>query len=387
MTVTVRRVETKADFKVFFEFPWLLYKNDPNWVPELPSLRRDTLNKKKHAAWEYMEGDYFVAFRDGQPAATIAAFVNHRHNEVHGENIGFFGFFECLNDPEVASALFKTAESYLRDKKVEAVRGPASFTSNEIYGLLVENFDLPPTLLMPHNPSYYIQLIEGCGYEKVMDLYAWIAHKSDFSQRNKEIIPERLLRVTRQNMTRRGITLRTFDMKNKKRDFQLLRQLYNEAWEKNWGFVPMTERELDNLVRDLGQLLDPEYAVLAYVRGELAGFLLGVPDFNQILKRVYPKPGVPEIWWLLKTLWYWKIRPKATGLRVPLMGVKEEFRGLGVEAAMFLETAEKILSMSPYTSVEGSWVLETNQPTNQLVAKMGLENYRRYRLYQKTLQR
>lgn len=385
MSLVVRKVDNKADSKVFFEFPWLLYKNDPNWVPELPSLRRSTLNKKKHAAWEYMEGDYFVAFRDGQPVGTIAAFVNHRHNEVHGENIGFFGFFECLNDQQAAKALFDTAEAYLRDKNVEAIRGPASFTSNEVYGLLIENFDLPPAILMPYNPRYYPGLIESCGYQKVMDLYAWIARKSEFSERHEHVIPDRLLRVTRQNMARRGITLRTFDTKNKKRDFQLLRQLYNEAWEKNWGFVPMTERELDNLVRDLGQLLDPDYAVLAFVRDEPAGFLLAVPDFNQILKVVNPHPGVPEIWWLLKTLWHWKVRPKATMLRIALMGVKEEFRALGVEAAMFLETGEKILSSSPYTSVDGSWVLETNQPTNQLLMKIGMDNYRRYRLYQKPL--
>lgn len=381
----VRKVENKADFETFFKFPWLLYKDDPNWVAELPSLRRITLDKKKHAAWEYLEGDYFVAFQNDQPVGTIAAFVSHRHNEVHNENVGFFGFFECINDQEAANALFETAKTHLRGMKVDAIRGPASFTANEVYGLLIEGFDEPPMILMPYNPAYYIQLIENAGFEKVMDLYAWIARKSDYAANHEHIIPDRLLRVTRKNMERRGITLRTFNMKNKAADFKLLRQLYNEAWEHNWGFVPMTERELDNLVRDLGQLLDPEYALLAYVNGEPAGFLLAVPDFNQVLKHVGARPGVPEIWWLLKTLWHWKIRPKATAMRSPLMGVKEEYRTLGVDAALLLETAEKTLKSQRYDAIEGSWVLEINQPTNQLATKMGLDLYRRYRLYQKAL--
>lgn len=385
MHIEVRKVASKADFNTFFEFPWRLYKNDPQWVAELPSLRRTTLDKTKHAAWDYMQGDYFVAFKNGEPAGTLAAFVNHRHNEVHQENIGFFGFFESVNDQAVADALFEAGETLLRGMHVDAVRGPASFTANEIYGLLIHGFDGPPVLLMPYNPPYYATLIEHSGYQKVMDLNAWIARKADYEANHEHIIPDRLLRVTRKNMERRGITLRTFDMKNKARDFALMRQLYNEAWENNWGFVPMTERELDNLVRDLGQLLDPDYVILAYVEGQPAGFLLAVPDFNQILKQVNPRPGVPEIWWLLKTLWHWKIRPKATALRVPLLGVKAEYRSLGVDSAMMLETVEKTLKSDRYNAIEGSWVLEINQPTNQVAHKLGMENYRQYRLYQKAL--
>ncbi|HLA44748.1 MAG TPA: hypothetical protein VJZ27_14990 [Aggregatilineales bacterium] len=388
MSVTIRKVENKVDFKAFFEFPWKLYQGYEHWIPELPSMRHETLDRKKHAAWEYMEGDYFVAWRNSEPVGTIAAFVNHRHNETHAENTGFFGFFECINDQEVANALFSMAESYLREKGVEALRGPANFSSNELYGLLVDSFDKDPMMLMPYNPAYYVTLIENAGFEKAMDLLSWRANFStayeNVYEKNGE--DKRIVRTVRKNMQRRAITVRTLDTRNKKREFAALRDLYHQAWEKNWGFIPMTERELDGLVKNLGMLVMPEYTYFGYVKDELAGFMLLIPNFNQIFKHVDARPGIPEAWWLLKTLWHWKIRPKVDSLRVVLFGVKEEFRGLGVDAALNLALAEQMAKDRRNLAwAEASWILETNDNMNRLVERFGAEMHRRHRIYQKLL--
>ncbi|NJL95262.1 MAG: GNAT family N-acetyltransferase [Anaerolineae bacterium] len=386
--IQVRRVETPADQRVFFEFPWGHYQDDPHWVPELPSIRRETLDRRKNPAWEYLTGDYYVAWRDGQPVGTIAAFVNHHHNRVYNENIGFFGFFEAVNDPAVARALLQTAEQALRGHGVEAIQGPASFTSNEAYGVLVKGFDAPPMVLMPYNPPYYADLLEGQGFAKVMDLLSWRVDMSNAQRMMYEadgVTESRLVRAIRRNMERRDLTVRTINMQDKRAEFQRLRDLYNVAWDKNWGFLPMTDRELDAIVRTLGLLLMPQYTFFGLVRGELAGFLLVIPNLSEVMQVVRPRPGVPEIWWLLKTAWHFKIRPKVNSVRGILMGVKEEYRGLGVDAALHLRLAEAMLAEGRYAWGEAGWVLETNEETNRLTAHFGGVDHRHHRLYRKTL--
>lgn len=388
MAITVRKVEDKADFNAFFEFPWKLYKGHPHWVPELPSLRHETLDRGKHAAWEYMTGDYFVAWRGQEPVGTIAAFVNHRHNQIHNENIGFFGFFECIDDQAAADALFKTAEDYLRGLGVTAMRGPANFTSNEMYGLLVKNFELDPMILMPYNPEYYIRLIENAGYSKAMELLSWRGGKQEAREILYEadgVTPSRVLRAIQRNNERREITVRTINMKNKWQEFELLRSIYHDGWEKNWGFLPMTERELNELVKSLGILLMPRYTFFGYVKGEPAGMLLLIPNFNEIIKHVNPRPGVPEPWWLLKTLYHWKIRPKARTLRAILMGVRQDYRNLGVDAAMMLSFVQTLWQDDQFDWAEAGWVLENNIDTNRLLAHFGAIDHRDHRLYQKSL--
>jgi GNAT superfamily N-acetyltransferase len=383
MPVIVRKVESQQDLKTFFAFPWHHYRDNPHWIPELPTMRWNSLDKTKHAAWEYMTGEYFIAWQGDQAVGTIAAFVNHRHNEFHNENIGFFGFFECIDDQDAAAALFQAAEDYLRTQGVSAIRGPANFTSNEAYGLLVDGFDLDPVILMPYNPQYYIRLIENTGYEKAMELLSWRNDFKDAAANMKK--EERLMGVMRKNAERRQITTRILDNKNKKRDFQIIRSIYESAWEKNWGFVPMTDRELDNMVKDLGFLVMPEYTIFAYVGDQPAGFLLCAPNFNEAIKHVHPRPGLPEPWWLLKTLWHWKIRPKITSMRVLLLGVKEEFRGIGVDATMFLALAEQMVRETRFEWADESWVLETNEDLNRLLERFGARIHRRHRIYQKSL--
>ncbi len=380
-SVTVRKVETQADFKAFFEFPWKLYRDDPNWVPPLLSMRRHLLDKNENPSWEYLEGDYYVAWRAGEPVGTVAAFVNHRHNEFHNEHISWFGFFECIDDQDVATALLDTAAAWGRERGYNALRGPQSFTNMDECGLLVDGF-ARPVMLMPYNPPYYQRLVENAGLAKVMDTHSAMA--------NWDILHEagavdRVNRIADRIKRSQSITVRGLDRKNLKAEFELFKDIYNHAWEKNWGFTPFTSKELDALVKSLGSFIDPELACFGYVGGEPAGFLLCVPDFGQVLHRAYAKPGTPEFVTLIKALWHWRIRPKINWIRVPLMGVVEGQRGKGVDLAMYAYIMDAV-GRTRYDHVDGGWVLETNRAMLGLVNQFKMNIYRTYRFYEKPLQ-
>lgn len=377
--VIIQKVESKTDFRAFFEFPWMLYKDDPNWVPPLLSQRRDLLDKQKNPAWRYLRGEYYIARRGEQVTGIIAAFVNPRHNDFAGEQVGWFGAFEVRNDAESAHALLATAETWTREQGLSVLRGPQTFTTHEECGLLVENFD-QPVILMPYNPPYYQQLVESAGYHKAMDLISTY-HTRDHLTKVDAL--GRMERIVKRANERSDVRIRPLNPKNKRKEFETFKDLYNAAWAENWGFVPMTEPELDALVESLGQFLDPSMAFFAEIRSEPVGFALAIPNLNEALSRAYPRPGEPEIWTLLKVLWHWRIRPIIKGLRFPLMGVLAEHRNKGVELALLLGLAGALIP-SRYESLDSSWVLETN-PLLDIVHKIGGENYKRHRIYEKRL--
>jgi len=378
--VSVRKVESATDFKAFFEFPWTVYKGDPNWVPTLLSMRRELLDKKKNAAWDYMEGDYFAAWRGDQIVGTITAFINHRHNQFHDEHIGWFGTFEVLNDQEAADALLNAAAEWVRSRGYDAIRGPATFTTHEEVGLLVDGFTRP-VLLMPYNPRYYQQLVENAGFVKVMDMNSFYLNRD---QAVESGLFARLERMTNALMKRSKITIRPADPKNLRSDFAMFKELYNAAWDKNWGFVPMTERELDSTVESLGQFFDPKLAHFAFVDGNPAGFVLPIPDFNQVLQKVYPRPGVPEFVSLLQALYYWKIKKSMDWVRTPLFGVKEEYRNKGVDAVLLYYGLRAIIDGGYFHSDSG-WILEINEKIIRVLRSMGTEIYKTHRFYERKL--
>ncbi len=384
-SLTVRKVENKADRSTFIAFPWTLYKDSPYWVPPLVSMQREKLDKSKNPTWHHLEGDFFIAWRGDTPVGTIAAFVNHRHNEFHGENIGFFGLFEVVDDQDVANALLDTAADHVRALGVDALRGPASLSTNEECGILIEGFDDPPVVLYPYNPPYYQRLLENAGFEKVMDL--WSHHLTLQGTRESEKV-QKVFRVIDRSNERRGIVARPPDMKHLKQEFVIFKEIYNSAWEKNWGFVPFTDEELDDLVKNLGMFFEPDLTVFAEVHGKPAGFLLGLPDLNQALHRARPRPGKPELLSMAQVYWHWKLRPKITRVRIPLMGVKEEFRGIGVEAAMFARLFERVVPVAArrgWAYADGGWVLETNEPMNRLTETFNGHVYKRFRMYERAL--
>lgn len=378
--VLIRKVESRADYRAFFEFPWQVYKDDPNWVPPLLSMRREAFDQQKGAAWDYIEGDYFGAWRGDQLVGTVAAIINHRHNEFHEERVGWFGAFEIYDDREASTALLNTAADWVKAKGYPVIRGPQTFTTHEETGLLVDNFTRP-VLLYPYNKPYYEAHILAAGYTPVMDTYGFAMSKAKVEELG---LFERLGRVTQSIMKRSKIAIRAIDTRHLKQEFVLFKELYNAAWEKNWGFVPMTPRELDALVNSLGSFFDSRLAFFATVEGEPAGMILGVPDFNMVLQKAYAQPGTPEIVTLLKALYYWKVKKVIDTGRVPLMGVKPQYRSKGVDVVMYYHLLKAMLE-SGYQYSDSGWILSNNETMVSIAKNFGAEIYKTFRYFEKAV--
>lgn len=377
--IDIRPLVNKGEFHEFFKFPWKLYADDPHWVPPLLSIRRQLLDKSKHPAWEYMDGEFFGAWHDGEMVGTIVALVNHEHNRYHDENIAFFGMFETIDDQEVADGLLQAAIDWAKVRDVDAIRGPANFTTNEECGLLIENFSTP-MILMPYNPPYYQTMVENMGFEKVMDLHSLYMDR-DLIETHDTL--SRLERIVTRATQRSNITVRNINMRRKKEEFLTFRDIYNQAWDKNWGFVPMNDKELDALIADLGMLVEPALAFFAEIDGEPVAFALSVPNFNEALHKAYPRPGVPELFTLAQVGWHWKIRKTIKGVRMPLMGVKQEHRDKGIDLALFLALMKAMLP-SHYEYLDSGWILETNQLIS-ISLSLGNKIYKTHRFYEKAL--
>lgn len=382
--LTITPVETAVERTEFIHFQWEVYRDDPLWVPPLLSEREDFMDPVDgHPFHRHAKVRYFMARRDGEPVGRIAAFVNYRHNEYWGENIGFFGLFEVLDDAEAAEALLEAAETFVRDEGMTALRGPMNFSSNEELGLLVDGWNGPPVIMMTYNPPYYIDFIEGAGYEKAMDLLAYIIDLTQYQADGTGINPK-LLRVARKVQERYDLDVRPIDMKNFDEEAKRIKQVYNDAWSRNWGFVPLTDAEMMHLAADLKQMLDPKTIFMAEKDGEPIGFLLPFPDLCQPLLHAYPRPGEPEWWTTLKLLYWWKVRRKITTLRAAVGGVVEAYRGRGVDAILFLAALKGAIARG-YKRAEISWVLETNTPMRQTAEIFDGEVYRTYRIYEKAV--
>jgi len=364
----------------FIFFQWVPYKGNPNWVPPLISERREFFDKTKHPFHKHGEVALFLAKRDGQTVGTIAAIINHRHNETHNENIGFFGCFECVDDYAVAEKLLATARDWVKSKGKDAIRGPANFSVNEEIGLLVDVFDQPPCVLMTYNPPYYKDFIERFGFVKVMDLLQLFIDVGKLKDVEKVMDP-RLVRITKKLRERSKITIRQANLKNFDREVEVIKRLYIQAWEKNWGNVPMTDEEIDHLGRGLKQFVDPDLVLIAEANGEPVGLALCLPDMNTPLRKAYPRPGVPEWWTLLKMVYHWKVRKSIDTLRVVLLGVLEKYRKQGIEAMLYMDIARHALPKGIHKA-ECGWVLETNDLMKNGIENIGGRVFKTYRLYQ-----
>jgi GNAT superfamily N-acetyltransferase len=343
-------------------------------------MRRDTLDKKHNPAWEYLEGDYFTAWRGDQLVGTIGAFINHRHNEFHKTRVGWFGAFDVLDDAEAAAVLLNTAADWVKAKGYDTLMGPQTLTTHEDVGLLIDGFERP-VLLMPYHARYYQGLIEANGFHKTRDMYSFYCDWDMVRENNLEPRFEKLIRHIRQ---RSKLTVRPINRKNLRKEFELFKELYNAAWVDNWGFVPMTEKELDTLIESLGMIFDPDLAAFAEVDGKAVGFVIVVPDFNQVLHKARPNPNIPEVLTLLQVVWYWKVQRIINGSRVPLMGVLPEFRSKGIDIAMYFEMMQT-LKRKGYHHVDCGWILDTNQAMRGTLEGLGMRSYRTYRLYEKSL--
>ena len=379
-SLVIKSVETTEDRKALLSFPWTVYKDDPFWVPPIFSERMHFTDPEKNPFFQHAEAQFYLALRGEEIVGTIAVFTNHRHNEYQNENIAFFGFFEVLEDYEAAEQLFKTAEAWAKEKGHTALRGPAQWSTNDECGLLVDGFDDRPRILMTYNPSYYVEYIEKLGYKYARDLWAYQLGVKEFM----DIIGERLDKLTTRILERKNITIRNLDMKKYAEEVNKVKLLYNNAWSQNWGFVPMTDPEFDQLANDLHDIIDPDLVFLAEKDGKTVGFSLTLPDLNEPLHLAYPKPNTPEWWTMAKLVWQWKIRRKVSWIRAFALGVIPEYRELGIDALFYFKTAQAALKKG-IKMVEMSWILDNNDSMNRPIIAMGGEVYKTYRYYEKDL--
>lgn len=374
--LTVRRINSKADKLKFVRFLWDIYGTDPNWVPALEIDRMKLIDEIKNPFYKHSGVAWFLAEDNGKIVGRIAAIINRNHNNTHHDKIGFFGFFESVNDQAVADALFAEAEAFLRSSGMTSVQGPANPSANDEYGLLVEGFDRPPVLLTTYNPKYYIDLITKNGYVKAKDMYAWLLSTKDSRS-------EKLVRVTTALQERGQITIRPFNKKQFASEVSKIKQLYNEAWETNWGFVPLSDEEFDFVAADLKPIYDPELILFAEYKGETIGFSLSLPDVNQAFRAGTMIPrGIMN---LPVGLWNLFTKKKAIDtIRIVILGLKKEFRGRGIDGMLYRETIDRA-ERGGYKYGEASWILEDNDAMNRACEMMNGKKYKTYRIYEKQL--
>ncbi len=369
--IVVASVIGKKELMRFIKFQWKIYKDNPYWVPPLLLDRKKLLDKEKNPFYKHSEAEFFLASRGGEIVGRIGAIINHNHNKEHNENIGFFGFFECINDQSVANELFDTVKSWMRKRGVTAVRGPANPSVNDEYGLLIDGFDKEPVILMPYNPMYYANLIESAGFEKAKDLYAYFLSQD-------LVYTDKLERIAQMVKEREDLTFRSINMKKFYEELDSIKKIYNGAWQYNWGAVPMTDEEFENLAKDLKPVVVPELVIIAEVKGEPIGFALSLPNLNSILK--YNKKGrlIPGLIRLLLQ------KNKIDGVRVIVLGVLKEYQKTGAASVLFLETARRAKKLG-YKWGEASWVLEDNVMMNRSAEILKGTRDKTYRIYQYNL--
>jgi hypothetical protein len=369
--LTVRPISSKQDTLSFIRFLWKIYRDFPAWVPPLIMDRKKLMDRAKNPFYKHTDAEFYLAERDGIVVGRIAAIVNHNHNKEHGENIGFFGFFECINDQNVANALFDTVKKYLQEHGVTAMRGPVNPSVNDEIGLLIEGFDLSPAIMMTYNPPYYVALVERYGFKKSKDLYAYLLDQ-------RTVYTDRFNRAHEVAKQRQKLTFRSFDMKHFYDEVDRVKEIYNKAWAKNWGAVPMTDEEFDALAADLKPVIVPDLVIFAEKEGKPIGFALSLPDINIALK--YNKNGH-----MLPALYYLYAKKKEINLvRIIVLGVMPEFLSTGAGAALFYETAIRAKKLG-YGYGEASWILEDNEPMVKSAEAMQGRITKRYRIYEMSL--
>lgn len=362
-------IEVRKSLDDFIAFPLQLYSNDPLYVPQLTREMKVHFSEK-NPFFHHAKAKYFIAKKDGATAGRIISFVNRMHNELHKEKTGFFGFFECVDDQAAANALFDIASEYLRQEGMETIRGPMNFSTNEECGFLLEGFTEPPFLMMPYNPPYFNAFAENYGMKKIKDLYAYIYEVQDE-------LPEKVIKVA-DVAEKKGIKVRRINMKIFRDEMKTFQNVYNSAWEKNWGFIPMTDNELEYASNRLKQIVVPEMTLIAEKDNEPVGFMGIVPDFNLVLRYMKGRLNPVSI---AKGIYYSK---KITDLRLMLLGIKKEYRNKGVDALMFREVFSHF-KKGGYKRIEFSWILEDNIPVRRLIEMADGRLYKKYRIYEKTL--
>jgi hypothetical protein len=367
--IIVKKVSTKTELNQFIKFPWKIYQDDKYWVPPLLMEQKTLLDKQKNPFFKAADTEYFLAYRNDEIVGRIAAVKNDLHLKYHNDSSGQFGFFECINDQSVANALFDSAKNWMKEKGLKFMKGPANPSSNDIYGMLVEGFDDSPRLLMPYNPDYYIKLCENYGMKKAKDLFAW------------KIVNEKLMaseKLTRgQELVRKRYNLKItqLDMKNFQKDLEKFKYVYNKAWAPNWGFVPMTEEQIDAMAKDMKPLAEPSLVLFGEIEDKLIGAALVMLDYNLIFKQMNGRL-LPFNFIKLFTQ-----KKKIRWARILTLGIIPEYQKKGLDTIFYWEIVNRAAKIGIRLG-EASWVLEDNDMMNRGLELMNAERYKRYRVWE-----
>jgi len=371
--IEIKAVSNQKDLNNFIKIVWKINSNDPYWVPPLLMDRIKILDRKKNPFFKHAEAEYFLAFRNGDLVGRIAAITNQRHNEFHKDNTGFFGFLEGVNDPQVFKMLLDTTKSWLHTKGKDYMIGPMNPSTNDEIGFLVDGFDSPPYFMMTHNPPYYVDIMQQLGYEKVKDVYAYHIQKNTFN------MSEKLVKVSSVTKEKMGITIRNVNLNDFKEELERIRYVYNNAWSKNWGFVPMTPEEFDYIATDFKKIIDPELVLIAEQKAKPIGFSLALPDYNRVFAKIKNGRLFPVGWIKFLTE-----RKKIDSLRIITLGVIQELQHVGIGGLFYIETFKRG-TQKGYENAEMSWILEDNELMIKAASLMGGQQYKTYRIYGSSL--
>jgi GNAT superfamily N-acetyltransferase len=375
--VSIRPVRTRRELKRFVKVPFGLHRDEPQWVAPLVFERMEFLDREKNPWFEHGEAEYFLAERDGEAVGRVSAHLDRRWDEYQGGSDAMFGFFESSNDPEVAAALLGAATEWARGKGRKRLLGPMDFTTNDEIGILVEGYELRPMILEPWHPPHYRELIEAEGFAKAMDVQMWELQFGDLKE--GERFDPSIHEAAEKGLREEGIVIRNMRKREMADEVRRFMDVYNEAWGDNWGFVPITDAEVEFQAKNLKQVIAENWAFMAEKDGEVVGAALTLPDINQVLAKLNGR--LLPFGWLKFLLG----KRKIDQLRVFALGVKHEYRHSGVAAGLYLKHLEEAAVPGGIAGGEMGWILETNGPMNRAMEGMGGKVVKKYRIYEKAL--
>ncbi|HEX5609307.1 MAG TPA: GNAT family N-acetyltransferase [Solirubrobacterales bacterium] len=376
-SVTIRPVRGRRELKRFVKVPFGIHRQHPQWVAPLVYERMQFLDPAKNPWFEHGEAQLLIAERDGEPVGRISAHLDRRWDEYQGGKDAMFGFFETVEDAEVARALLEAAAEWATAQGRERILGPMDFTTNDEIGILIEGYERRPMILEPWHPPYYRELIESLGFGKTMDVLMWELQFGDLKE--GERFDPSIHTAAKKALEDEGIEIRNMRKRDMADEVRRFMDVYNEAWGKNWGFVPITDAEVEFQAKNLKQVLDESWTYMAEKDGEVVGAALTLPDINQVMAKLDGR--------LLPLGWakFLLGRRKINQCRVFALGVKHEYRHTGVAAGLYLRHLEEAAVPGGITGGEMGWILETNEPMNRAMEGMGGEIVKRYRIYERSL--
>lgn len=369
--VEIERVESRRQLNEFIRFPWRVYRDDEHWVPPLIREQKRFLSTA-NPFFQHAEAEYYLARKGGKTCGRISASIDWNYIDFHEEKMGCFGFFEAFDDFEAASRLLDTARDRLTEKGMEVMRGPFNFTTNHECGLLVDGFDTAPVMLTTYNPPYYARLLEQYGLKKARDLYSF--HITDLE------VDMSYIRKLADKAAQNHVVARTVNKKDVSGEMERVKQVYNNAWSKNWGFVPLTDAEIEDMAAHMKDLVVEDLAYIGELEGKPIGFLMFLPDYNVVAKKMNGKMGPLQ---MLQFLWY---KNRITKGRLFMLGVHRDYQKTGVAAAMVVNAYDSAIRRG-FKSAEFSWILEDNAPVLAISEFIGATRYKTHRIYEMPLVR